>query len=196
MSTDYVNLKTDLELKCPEGHLNYVSYEKWRRGTYECPICKENKYYHTDNIAVKKTGFRILAFDQASITSGWSVYDGDKMIKYGHWTSDGAHSTERIAQTKQWVVSMIAKWKPDKVVFEDILKNYCYENGILYKIAAPATWRHHSQVKGNNRTDQKKSAQLRVKSIYDISVSQDEADAILIGRWAAYDNKANEIIEF
>lgn len=224
MSTDYVNLKTDLELKCPEGHLNYVSYEKWRRGTYECPICKENKYYHTDNIAVKKTGFRILAFDQASITSGWSVYDGDKMIKYGHWTSDGAHSTERIAQTKQWVVSMIAKWKPDKVIFEDIqlqtykknpqeviemvttfkklahlqgvLKNYCYENGILYKIAAPATWRHHSQVKGNNRTDQKKSAQLRVKSIYDISVSQDEADAILIGRWAAYDNKANEIIEF
>ena len=80
--------------------MNYVSYEKWRRGTHECPICKENKHYHTNNIAVKKTGFRILAFDQASITSGWSVYDGDNMIKFGKWSSDGGHSTERIANTK------------------------------------------------------------------------------------------------
>lgn len=146
------------------------------------------------------------------------------MIKFGKWSSDGGHSTERIANTKQWVASMIDKWKPDKVIFEDIqlqtykknpqevvemvttfkklahlqgvLKNYCYENGILYKIVPPPTWKSYSQVKGSNRTDQKKSAQLRVKSIYDISVSQDEADAILIGRWAAHDQKANEIIEF
>ena len=53
-----------------------------------------------DNIAVKKNGYRILAFDQASITSGWSVFDDERLIKFGHWTSDGRHSTERIAQTK------------------------------------------------------------------------------------------------
>ena len=63
LSTEYLNLKTDLELKCPEGHLNYIPYEKWRRGTCECLICKQNQYKCTDNIAVKKTGFRILAFD-------------------------------------------------------------------------------------------------------------------------------------
>lgn len=224
MSTEYINLKTDLELNCPEGHLNYVSYEKWRRGSYECPICKQNEYRCTDNIAVKKNGFRILAFDQASITSGWSVFDGQKLIKYGNWTSHGVHSTERIAQTKQWMASMIKKWNPDKIIFEDIqlqthkknpeetvemvitfkklahlqgvLKNYCYESGFNYKVVPPGTWRHYSSVKGNNRTDQKKSAQLRVKALYDISVSQDEADAILIGRWAAHDNLTNEIIEF
>ena len=96
-SDTYVNLRTDLELKCPEGHLNFVSYEKWRRGTYECPTCKENTLFKVDNIPVKKTGFRILAFDQASITSGWSVYDGDNLISYGKWSSNGSHSTERIA---------------------------------------------------------------------------------------------------
>lgn len=119
---------------------------------------------------------------------------------------------------------MIFKWKPDKVIFEDIqlqtykkseseaadmvitfkklahlqgvLKNYCYENGINYKVVVPSTWRHYSDIKGVKRTDQKKSAQLKVKKLYDISVTQDEADAILIGRWAAHDNKSNEIIEF
>lgn len=119
---------------------------------------------------------------------------------------------------------MIKKWNPDKIIFEDIqlqtykknpsevtemvitfkklahlqgvLKNYCYESGLLYKVVPPSTWRHYSEVKGNSRTDQKRSAQLIVKQLYDISVSQDEADAILIGRWAAHDQKTNEIIMF
>ena len=117
---DYVNLKTDLQVICPEGHDCFVSYEKWRRGSFECPICKQNQYYKSDNIAVKKNGYRILAFDQASITSGWAVFDGEILVKYGKWSSEGTHSTERIAKTKYWVASMIQKWNPDEVVFEDI----------------------------------------------------------------------------
>ena len=30
LSTVYINLDGELEAKCPEGHLNYVSYKKWR----------------------------------------------------------------------------------------------------------------------------------------------------------------------
>ena len=217
---DYVNLKTDLQVICPEGHDCFVSYEKWRRGSFECPICKQNQYYKSDNIAVKKNGYRILAFDQASITSGWAVFDGEILVKYGKWSSEGTHSTERIAKTKYWVVSMIQKWNPDEVVFEDIqlqkfgegneavltfkklahlqgvLKNYCYENQILYSIVPSATWRAHVEIKGKTRQDKKKSAQLKVKRFYDISVTQDEADAILLGRYGAYAHKSTEIIEF
>lgn len=217
---EYVNLKTDLQVICPEGHDCFVSYEKWRRGSFECPICKQNQYYKSDNIAVKKNGYRILAFDQASITSGWAVFDGDALVKYGKWSSEGTHSTERIAKTKYWVASMIQKWNPDEVVFEDIqlqkfgegneavltfkklahlqgvLKNYCYENQILYSIVPSATWRAHVEIKGKTRQDKKKSAQLKVKRFYDISVTQDEADAILIGQWAVGEHKATEIIEF
>lgn len=217
---DYVNLKTDLQVICPEGHDCFVSYEKWRRGSFECPICKQNQYYKSDNIAVKKSGYRILAFDQASITSGWAVFDEEVLVKYGKWSSEGTHSTERIAKTKYWVASMIQKWNPDEVVFEDIqlqkfgegneavltfkklahlqgvLKNYCYENQILYSIVPSATWRAHVEIKGKTRQDKKKSAQLKVKRFYDISVTQDEADAILLGRYGAYAHKSTEIIEF
>lgn len=177
-----------------------------------------------NDAAVKKTGYRILAFDQATITSGWAIFDNEQLIKYGKHTSDGNKSTEKIAQTKYWVASMIKKWNPDIVILEDIqlqtyrknsgeaaeavitfkklahlqgvLKNYLFELGLPYKIAAPATWRHYSEIKGSNRTDQKRNAQLKIKKLYDISVSQDEADAVLIGRWAAHEHKANEIIEF
>ena len=115
---------------------------------------------------------------------------------------------------------MIQKWKPDEVVFEDIqlqkfgegneavltykklahlqgvLKNYCYENQIQYLVVPAATWRAFSEIKGKARTDRKKNAQLKVKRFYDVSVSQDEADSILIGKWAVDQHKAQEIIEF
>ena len=110
-STEYKNLKTDLEAVCPEGHINFVCYEKWRRGNYECPICKSNPFHQNKETleitAPKKKGYRILAFDQASITSGWAVFDDNSLINFGKWSSDGVKSTERIAQTKYWVASMI-----------------------------------------------------------------------------------------
>lgn len=207
-----------MTFKCPNDHENYFTMEYWRRHK-ECPICKSNKYYQMNDNAPKSKGFRILAFDQASITSGWSAYDDGELVKYGYWTSDGNHSTDRIMKTKHWFANMIQTWKPDLVVLEDIqlqkfdggeqvvtykklahlqgvLENYCYENGYIYKVVPAATWRAHSQVKGKTRSDKKRSAQLIVKSLYDMNVTQDEADAILIGRWAAYDRKQHAMITF
>jgi hypothetical protein len=105
---------------------------------------------------------------------------------------------------------MISSWRADRVVIEDIqLQNFeeenlntigvttfkalahlqgvlidlFYENKISYKIAHTGTWRKHIGVKGKSRTDKKKSAQLIVKELYQRDVSQDEADAICIGRY-------------
>ena len=222
LSATYVNLKTDMSFQCPNGHTNFLSLERWRRHQ-ECPICKNNPFSNVKTQPVKKTGYRILALDQASITSGWSVFDGEKLVSYGHWSSEGTHSTERIGQTKYWAASMIAKWKPDMVILEDIqlqkytgspdggdmvvtfkklahlqgvLKNYLFEIGIPYKVVSPSTWRSHSNIKGKQRTDRKKNAQLKVKSLYDINVDNDTADAILIGRWAANEQNQTQMITF
>lgn len=218
-SKDYINLKSDLEVVCPNGHLNVVSLERWRRN-YICPICAANKYIKKEETPKKKKGYRILSFDQASITSGWSVFDDDELISYGKWTSRGNHSTERISLTKGWVASMIKKWQPDEVIFEDIqlqkfkdqgeavltykklahlqgvLKNYCYESGIRYQVVPPATWRKYSEIKGKSRLDKKKNAQLKIKKIYDINIDIDIAEAILIGAWAVENHKKYKIIKF
>lgn len=224
LSTEYKNLKADLEVQCPEGHLCYVSYEKWRRGNYQCPTCKQNPFFQVNQAPPKKNGFRVLGIDQASGTSGFAVYDDENLVSYGAHTSEGSHNTIKIANTKYWMASLIDKWKPDLIVLEDIqlqsymkseneradavvmykklahlqgvLKNYIYELGLPYKIVAPATWRNFSAVKGKSRTDRKRSAQLRVKALFDVSVSQDEADAVLIARWGAHNHTINKIISF
>jgi hypothetical protein len=37
---------------------------------------------------------------------------------------------------------------------------------------------------------------MKIEELYGVKVTQDEADAILIGKWAAKDHKSNELIEF
>lgn len=82
LSDSYTNLKTQMDFQCPCGHENFMTFDYWRRHK-ECPICKSNRYYRMNDSAPKSKGFRILAFDQASGISGWSVYDDDELIKYG-----------------------------------------------------------------------------------------------------------------
>ena len=57
------------------------------------------------------------------------------------------------------------------------------ENKIEYSIVPSATWRSYCKITGKTRTDKKRSCQLKIKEWYKISVSEDEADAICIGRY-------------
>lgn len=207
-----------MEFKCPNGHDNFQTFEQWRKHK-ECPICKSNKFYKMDDAAPKAKGYRILAFDQATHISGWSVYDEKELIKFGHHTTNGQDTIQKICQVRTWLANMIQSWNPDLVVFEDIqlqkfdgmeqvityktlaqlqgaLFTYCYENGIIYKTVFPSKWRSFNEIKGKSRTDKKKNAQFKVKELFDINVTQDESEAILIGRWAAAQSKNNEIVVF
>lgn len=109
---------------------------------------------------------------------------------------------------------MIQKYNPDLIILEDIqqqdnvltfkklawlqgvLINYLYERDFNFEVVSPATWRAHSEIKGKDRQSKKRHAQDKVKELYDVSVTQDEADAILIGKWAADNHKQNDLIEF
>ena len=104
---------------------------------------------------------------------------------------------------------MMAKWKPDMVAIEDIqqqenvqifkvlaqlqgvLINALFENKYEFDIIHVATWRSHCQIKGKDRSSLKKDAQAKIKAWYDVSVSQDEADAICLGRCAVSQYEKN-----
>ena len=105
---------------------------------------------------------------------------------------------------------MIENWQPDCIALEGIqfqeessgqkmsvtvfqalarlqgiLMETCFDRKIKYVVCPTNTWRHHCGVKGRTRADKKRSMQLLAKKWYDITVSDDEADAIGIGKYAA-----------
>ena len=68
---------------------------------------------------------------------------------------------------------------------QGILMSTCYDRKVDYVICPPATWRSHCGVTGRTRTDKKKSMQMKIKEWFDITVSDDVADAIGIGLYTS-----------
>lgn len=206
LSTEYTNLSSELIFQCPEGHKVFTTWERLRRKR-ECPICKQNNFKENKPIIIpkKKNCNRVLALDQSSHITGWSIFDGADLIKYGIFTTSAQDETARCHEVKIWLVSMIENWKPDIVAIEGIqyqqsfgvttfqtlarlqgiLIDLCYGLSIPCNVCPTNTWRAHCGVKGTQRADRKRSMQLLVKKWFDVSVTDDEADAIGIGKYAA-----------
>ena len=78
---------------------------------------------------------------------------------------------------------------------QGILMETCYSAKIPYEVCPTNTWRHACNVKGKSRADRKRSMQLLVKEWYDVSVSDDESDAIGIGHYLTNKIIKNTTIE-
>lgn len=207
ISEEYTNLDTEMQFECPEGHRVFAPWKKLRTRR-ECSICKQNVFVKADNeILTKPKGAkRILALDQASKVTGFAIFDNGQLVKYGKFATSSDDDIERFSAVKAWLVSMINNWHPDHIAIEGIqfqeegqgqkmgvtvfqtlarlqgiLMLTCHEAKIPYTICPTNTWRHECGVKGKTRSDKKRSMQLLVKEKYNVSVGDDEADAIGIG---------------
>ena len=208
VSEEYKNLDTALEFICDEGHHVFLPYKKVR-DKWECPICIKNQYTFFDETIIpkKKNKQRSIGLDQATHITGYSIFDDGELIHAGTFEATAEGEIERDVQIQNWLVQLIANWKPDIIGIEGIqlqqlnnknvgvttyqtlarlqgiLMATCYDLKVDYVICPPATWRSHCGVKGRTRADRKRSMQLKVKEWFDISVSDDVADAIGIGRY-------------
>lgn len=208
LSEEYKNLDSELIFRCDEGHKIYLPYKKVR-DKWECPICKQNQYYNFSNeiIPKKKSIQRTIGLDQATHITGYSIFDDGELIYAGIFEAEAEDEISRDIEIKNWVIQLIQNWKPDVIAMEGIqlqqfnnkmigvttyqtlarlqgiLMATCHEQKIEYIVVPPATWRAHCQVKGRTRADRKRSMQMKVKEWFDITVSDDVADAIGIGKY-------------
>lgn len=208
LSEEYKNLDSELIFRCDEGHKIYLPYKKVR-DKWECPICKQNQYYNFSNeiISKKKSIQRTIGLDQATHITGYSIFDDGELIYAGIFEAEAEDEISRDIEIKNWVIQLIQNWKPDVIAMEGIqlqqfnnkmigvttyqtlarlqgiLMATCHEQKIEYIVVPPATWRAHCQVKGRTRADRKRSMQMKVKEWFDITVSDDVADAIGIGKY-------------
>ena len=208
LSEEYKNLDSELIFRCNEDHKIYLPYKKVR-DKWECPICKQNQYYNFSNeiIPKKKSVQRTIGLDQATHITGYSIFDDGELIYAGIFEAEAEDEISRDIEIKNWVIQLIQNWKPDVIAMEGIqlqqfnnkmigvttyqtlarlqgiLMAACHEQKIEYIVVPPATWRSHCQVKGRTRADRKRSMQMKVKEWFDITVSDDVADAIGIGKY-------------
>ena len=208
LSEEYKNLDSELVFRCSEDHKIYLPYKKVRN-KWECPICKQNQYNNFSNeiIPKKKSIQRTVGLDQATHVTGYSIFDDGELVYAGTFEAAAEDEISRDIEIRNWLIQLIQNWKPDVVGIEGIqlqqfndktigvttyqtlarlqgiLMAACCEQKIDYAVVPPATWRAHCGVKGRTRTDKKRSMQMKIKEWFDITVSDDVADAIGIGKY-------------
>ena len=108
LSDVYKNLDTPLTFKCSEGHQILLPYKKVRN-KWLCPVCNQNTFFQMDEkvLAKPKGARRIIALDQSTHITGYSIYDNKELIKYGIFEVDGEDEISRDHTLKNWLVSMI-----------------------------------------------------------------------------------------
>jgi len=184
-----------------------------------CPTCmrEQLKTKQFKNTKKKKDEYRILALDQATHTSGYAVFSNKELIRHGSFSVNDENEIERCAKVKQWMTSLIDCYEIDFIGIEGIqyqqaagvttfetlarlqgiLMETCYEEKIPYEVIPTNTWRNHCGVKGKSRADKKRSMKLLVEEWFGIKPTEDECDAIGIGKYLC-DNqmKKMEVIDW
>jgi len=146
-----------------------------------------------------------LAFDQASGTTGYSIFTDDGLVKYGKFSTKGHDFLEKVTETCDFIEGIVKEFQERgkvEVHLEDI---QLQANAKTYKQLAQlqgaisdrlrnklnveiedftlaSVWKSTSNVRGKNRTEQKRNAQRIVLEEFGVAVTQDEADAILLGK--------------
>jgi len=212
VSTSYKNLNTELEMICPEGHRQFQTFAKWRKykQCQECLAGDPFKIKHNKIPAKEENTRRLLALDAASNITGYAIYDNNELVYFGTYkASSQKERTERINEIKKWLMALIDKIEPDYIALENIQLQYygpkqsqaqvqtyntlarlqgvlldtAFEMSIDCGLIYANEWQSHFGITGE-RDERKRQAQARVKMWFKQDCTQDEADAICIGRYA------------
>lgn len=158
---------------------------------------------------------RILAIDNALATSGWAIFDDDKLYETGVFKTNSTESIEkRLSKIFDYLDCLKIEYDFDQIIFEDcqqqsnrnvqtfhklsmvkaIILYFCDVTGTRYKILSPSQWRkilkdEYKISWGKIRTQQKNAAKNFVKEKFNKDISEDECDAICLGLAGIIENK-------
>jgi Holliday junction resolvasome RuvABC endonuclease subunit len=146
----------------------------------------------------------ILALDQATVNTAYSVWVNSKLITHGKVTADEKiKDYRRSLQMVDLVMKKVEEYKPDLVVLEGAFSNgniktfgmlSCLrgmtmerlkDEGYKFEIVEPVIWKSFAKIKGK-RPEQKKQSIALAERIFGLELFDDDdiADSINIGCWA------------
>ena len=197
---NYTTLNSPIVIQCEHGHKIEVSMNDFRRPSFTCPCCDKSISFINPKNVPPKTGYRVIAFDQATEHFGLSIWDNNELVFYSLYTFTGDVVT-RLSKIQNFIENIVIKaWEPDCIIMEDIQQQHgavmtfkvlamllgvlevtCLNNHIKYEVVSPNVWRKYVGTCGKNRKEEKLLSVAVVKNKYNITVSDDVAEAILIG---------------
>lgn len=209
--SEYKNVKSEIIIECDKGHKIQTTMETFKKKNFCCPNCQGIATNDIqEKIPDKENKYRIVAFDQASQKIGVSIYDDGKLVFYTLIQVSGDLDV-RLNKIYRFIdTTVIPFWQPDYLIFEDIqLQNDNVQTfkilsmvlGTCISVAAkhniPHTeifnkvWQQKFNIKGVSRAEQKQAVIDTVKKYYNIDVTDDVADAILLGHFATTKLESN-----
>lgn len=145
---------------------------------------------------------RFIAIDSSTTATGAAIFDEGifQYVKLMKRSSDEKMDDRFPAMTKD-ILEFLIEQKPDVLYVEEtvvsrnaatqrfltriqgVIYSYCVMNDCEFNTIRPTEWRKYAGINQGKkkREDLKKEAVERVLKLYDIEVSDDEAEAILIG---------------
>lgn len=206
--SNYTTLNSNIIIRCPQGHLIETSLANFRRPSFTCPVCDKDIKFVNPTIVPQKKGYRVIAFDQATENFGLSIFDDNQLVFYSLYTFSG-DVVSRLTKIKKFITEIVLPlWQPDYVVMEDIQYQYgavltykilamllgvievaCNEANVKYEVVSPNVWRKYAGTAGKSRREEKMLSVAVVREKYGVKVSDDVAEAILIGRYGAMNHK-------
>lgn len=149
---------------------------------------------------------KIIAFDQASVNTAYSVWQDSELIRYGMVTADKKIKSHlRLRQMSVKIADVIKQEQPDYVVFEDcqlqagnaatfqvlcqlqgMIMALLYDAGVNFDVVRPSVWKSFIGVAKGKRDEQKAKTLDKIEELYQITLKQNDdlADAIGIGHYA------------
>lgn len=145
----------------------------------------------------------ILALDVSTTSTGYALYEGDKLIHFGYIKPKDKDWLTRVRKMAEEVANINSEKPINTVVIEDTfflkniktVKKLCLAQGILLGELPdaelvqvfPNTWKKHFGLgKGKaTRTEQKQTSISVAETLFLLNtrLNDDEADAILMGRY-------------
>lgn len=155
----------------------------------------------------------ILALDVSTTSTGYAIYVGDKLTQYGFFKPKEKDWLSRVRKMSEELQELKSNYNITTVVIEDTfflrniktVKKLCLAQGILLGQLPeanliqvfPNTWKKHFGLgKGKaTRSEQKQTSISVAETIFLISnkLNDDEADAILMGRYVKETLKGGEL---
>jgi len=155
---------------------------------------------------------KILAIDQSTKCSGWSLWENKRLLEYGMLEANKKekNAIERMHEMYFLIKELIRTQNPNYVVVEHVQyqnnqKTYnqlsqlqgvifsiLFERNLGFTLIEPTAWKKFCNIQGRKRVEQKASTIQMVKDEYNLEVPEDIADSIGIGRWAVSNIKVGQ----